>query len=300
MAHPEGLRRQLQRRDVQQRPGLQRRLRTGKVRHVLRRRHRCLGQEHGPDVDLPRYLQPVLRLPAGFRKGSWIDCGPSCALSSTCRAHFGDLLEGTVTVGDFGGAGSATGKVAEILERPPVKPVQRLNQIRGAVPCQHPRTQGVTVDPAFKRRRTSGSTDSSTLVTVSGADTYSGVPNDTYTDAVAGDEKTGTDGPAASPHPATARSALTSWAARKGRRRRPVSEVTPVGRVRKVPPPRDAWHALSPQQASPGTSTGTARARTRRCGTCPPGGRQDLTDTTLTPGSPNPHGSPPTEKDRSP
>ncbi|NBE56209.1 alpha-amylase, partial [Streptomyces sp. YC537] len=139
-----------------------------------------------------------------FQKGQRIDCGPTCPLSTTGRAYFGDHLQGTVTAGDFGSVEGATGKVAETLEQPLVKHVQRLNQIRRAVPALQKgqyATQGVTGDMAFKRRYTSGSTDSFALVTVSGTATYTGVPNGKYTDAVTGDEKTVTDGNLSVPAP---------------------------------------------------------------------------------------------------
>jgi hypothetical protein len=47
---------------------------------------------------------------------------------------------------------------------------------------------------AFKRRYTSGSTDSFALVTVTVDATYTGIPNGTYRDAVTGDVKTVSDG----------------------------------------------------------------------------------------------------------
>ncbi|MGE6737933.1 alpha-amylase, partial [Streptomyces sp. NPDC059900] len=78
-----------------------------------------------------------------------------------------------------------------------VKHVQRLNQIRRAVPALQSgqySTEGINGQMAYKRRYTSGSVDSFALVTVSGEASYSGIPNGTYTDAVTGDKKTVTDG----------------------------------------------------------------------------------------------------------
>jgi hypothetical protein len=92
---------------------------------------------------------------------------------------------------------SAAGAVAAAPEKPPVKHVQRLNEIRRAIPAlQMGRysTEGITGGMAFKRRRTSDGTDSFALVTVSGGALYTGIPNGTYTDAVTGDTRTVSDG----------------------------------------------------------------------------------------------------------
>lgn len=132
-----------------------------------------------------------------FQKGEKIDCGPSCPLASTGRAYYGDHLEGTVTAPEFGKVDEATGAVAKTLEQPLVKHVQRLNQIRRAVPALQSgqySTEGITGDMAFKRRYTAADTDSFALVTVTGAASFTGIPNGTYTDAVTGDTKTVTDG----------------------------------------------------------------------------------------------------------
>ncbi len=132
-----------------------------------------------------------------FQKGKKIDCGPTCPLASTGRAYFGDHLAGSVTATDFGKVGSASGPVATTLDQPLVKHLQRLNQIRRAVPALQMgqySTEGISGQMAFKRRYTSGSTDSFALVTVSGSATYTGIPNGTYTDAVTGDVKTVSSG----------------------------------------------------------------------------------------------------------
>ncbi|MFD3924929.1 carbohydrate binding domain-containing protein [Streptomyces sp. NPDC058614] len=132
-----------------------------------------------------------------FQAGKQIDCGPTCPLASTGRAYYGDQLNGTVTASEFGKADSASGQVATTLAQPLVKHLQRLNQIRRAIPALQMgqySTDGISGSMAFKRRYTSGSTDSFALVTVTGAATYTGIPNGTYTDAVTGDVKTVSNG----------------------------------------------------------------------------------------------------------
>ncbi|MFF3838831.1 carbohydrate binding domain-containing protein [Streptomyces sp. NPDC001930] len=132
-----------------------------------------------------------------FQKGKKIDCGPSCPLATTGRAYFGDHVAGSVTASDFSQVSAASGAVATTLEQPLVKHVQRLNQIRRAIPALQTgqySTEGISGGMAFKRRYTSGSTDSFALVTVSGGATYTGIPNGTYTDAVTGDVRTVSDG----------------------------------------------------------------------------------------------------------
>ncbi|WP_406327789.1 carbohydrate binding domain-containing protein [Streptomyces sp. NBC_00203] len=132
-----------------------------------------------------------------FQKGKQIDCGPTCPLATTGRAYYGDHLAGSVTASDFSKADSASGEVATTLAQPLVKHLQRLNQIRRAIPALQMgqySTDGVSGSMAFKRRYTSGSTDSFALVTVTGDATYTGIPNGTYTDAVTGDVKTVSNG----------------------------------------------------------------------------------------------------------
>lgn len=70
-----------------------------------------------------------------FQAGRKIDCGPTCPLATTGRAYYGDHLAGTVTASDFGKTDSASGQVATTLSQPLVKHLQRLNQIRRAVPA---------------------------------------------------------------------------------------------------------------------------------------------------------------------
>ncbi|MGQ4378250.1 carbohydrate binding domain-containing protein [Streptomyces sp. SAS_267] len=132
-----------------------------------------------------------------FQAGKPIDCGPTCPLATTGRAYYGDHLAGSVTASDFGKADSASGEVATTLAQPLVKHLQRLNQIRRAIPALQSgqySTDGISGSMAFKRRYTSGSTDSFALVTVTGDATFTGIPNGTYTDAVTGTVKTVTGG----------------------------------------------------------------------------------------------------------
>ncbi|RUL94158.1 carbohydrate binding domain-containing protein [Verrucosispora sp. FIM060022] len=133
-----------------------------------------------------------------FQKGAPIDCGPSCPLATTGRAYYGGHLAGSVTAADFGVVASASGTVAQTLDKPLVKHVQRLNQIRRAIPALQKgqySTAGISGNQmAYKRRFTEGGVDSFALVTVSGSATFTGVPNGTYTDAVTGDVKVVTNG----------------------------------------------------------------------------------------------------------
>ncbi|MER7312521.1 MULTISPECIES: carbohydrate binding domain-containing protein [Streptomyces] len=134
-----------------------------------------------------------------FQAGKRIDCGPSCPLASTGRAYFGDHLAGDVTASGFGTVGSASGPVAGTLAKPLVKHVQRLNQIRRAVPALQMgqySTEGISGSMAYKRRYTDAAsgTDSFALVTVTGGATYTGIPDGRYTDAVTGDTQVVTGG----------------------------------------------------------------------------------------------------------
>ncbi|MFH8935481.1 carbohydrate binding domain-containing protein [Streptomyces griseosporeus] len=132
-----------------------------------------------------------------FQKGARIDCGPTCPLATTGRAYYGDHLKGSLTVSDFSRVDAASGEIATTLAQPLVKHLQRLNQIRRAIPALQMgqySTDGISGGMAFKRRYTGGGTDSFALVTVSGAATYTGIPNGTYRDAVTGDVRTVTGG----------------------------------------------------------------------------------------------------------
>jgi glycosidase len=132
-----------------------------------------------------------------FQAGKQIDCGPTCPLATTGRAYYGDHVAGTVTATDYGVVGGASGAVATTLAQPLVKHLQRLNQIRRAIPALQTgqySTDGITGDMAYKRRYTAGPVDSFALVAVSSAATFAGIPNGTYTDAVSGDVKVVTTG----------------------------------------------------------------------------------------------------------
>ncbi|SNY75580.1 alpha-amylase family glycosyl hydrolase [Paractinoplanes atraurantiacus] len=132
-----------------------------------------------------------------FQAGQRIDCGPTCPLATTGRAYYGDHVAGSVTAADFGVVSSASGQVATTLSKPLVKHVQRLNQIRRAIPALQMgqySTEGVSGGMAFKRRYTSGAVDSFALVTLSGGATFTGVPNGTYVDAVTGESRNVTNG----------------------------------------------------------------------------------------------------------
>ncbi|MCD0445088.1 starch-binding protein [Glycomyces sp. A-F 0318] len=132
-----------------------------------------------------------------FQAGVRIDCGPTCPLAETGRAYFGDHLEGALAVSDFGRVDSASGAVAATLDQPLVQHLQRLNEIRRAVPAlsmgQYS-TEGVSGGIAFKRRYTDDATDSFALVAITGSATFSGIPDGTYTDAVTGATQTVTGG----------------------------------------------------------------------------------------------------------
>ncbi|MEU3791520.1 carbohydrate binding domain-containing protein [Streptomyces fructofermentans] len=132
-----------------------------------------------------------------FQKGRKIDCGPTCPLATTGRAYYGAHVAGSVTASEFGKADSVSGEVANTLAQPLARHLQRLNQIRRAVPALQSgqySTEGISGGMAFKRRYTSGATDSFALVTVTGGATYTGIPNGTYRDAVTGDVRTVSNG----------------------------------------------------------------------------------------------------------
>ncbi len=131
-----------------------------------------------------------------FMKGAEIDVGPKMPLAETGRAYFGDYLEGTVTASDFSEY-TASGKVSETLSSPLAKHVQRLNQIRRAVPALQMgqySTEGCGGGMAYKRRYTADGIDSYCLVTVSGSTTFTGVENGTYVEAVTGNKVTVSNG----------------------------------------------------------------------------------------------------------
>ncbi|WP_374510998.1 carbohydrate binding domain-containing protein [Niveibacterium sp.] len=134
-----------------------------------------------------------------FQAGKQIDCGATCPLANTGRAYYGNNIEGSVTASDFGVVASASGTVATTLQKPLVKHLQRLNQIRRKIPAlqlgQYS-TANVSGGIAYKRRYTDSSKgiDSFALVSISGGATFSNIPNGTYKDAVTGAVVTVTNG----------------------------------------------------------------------------------------------------------
>lgn len=103
-------------------------------------------------------------------------------------------------------AASENAATANMLGKPLVKHLQRLNEIRRSVPALQMgqySTDGITGSMAYKRRctDTASGVDSFALVTVTGAHTYAGIPNGTYKDAVTGDTQVVTGGTLAVPAP---------------------------------------------------------------------------------------------------
>ena len=132
-----------------------------------------------------------------FQKGLVIDPGVA-TLSQTGRAYFGDYLEGNVNATDFSEY-TASGTVADTLNKPLAKHLQRLNQIRRAIPALQKgqySTEGVSGDMSFKRGYTDPETGEKSFccVAVTNSATFSSIPNGTYIDAVTGDTKTVTNG----------------------------------------------------------------------------------------------------------
>ncbi len=132
-----------------------------------------------------------------FRKGSVIDNGPNIALRETGRAYFGGYIKGDVNVTDFAQYSNAEGNIATTLSHPLAMHIQRLNQIRAAVPALRKgqySTDGCSGSFAFKRRFTDAAIDSYALVAISGGATFSNILNGTYVDCVTGDTKNVTNG----------------------------------------------------------------------------------------------------------
>ena len=139
-----------------------------------------------------------------FRKGKVMDKGTDEALFNTGRAYYGGYLTGEVTAADFGEVASASGNVAATLSRPLAHHLQRLNKIRAAVPAlrkgQYSKSGcSSSGGYAFKRRYTSGNTDSYALIALNSTATFTGVLNGTYRDCVTGDVITVTDGTLTTP-----------------------------------------------------------------------------------------------------
>lgn len=129
-----------------------------------------------------------------FGKGNVIDKGPNLPLSETCRAYYGDYIEGDVTTTDFGDY-KASGTVAETLNSPLCQQLTKLNKMRRAIPALQ-KGQYTTDSKyvsggnmAYVRRYTDAASnvDSLACVAISGGATFTNLPNGTYIDAVTGD-----------------------------------------------------------------------------------------------------------------
>ncbi len=135
-----------------------------------------------------------------FQKGVVIDVGPNKPLAQTGRAYFGENIEGTVTATDFSEY-TASGKVAETLNNPLAKHIQKLNAIRRAIPALQKgqytvSSNYVSGNMAYIKRYTNADEgiDSLALVAVTSGATFKNIPNGKYIDAVSGDVKNVTDG----------------------------------------------------------------------------------------------------------
>ncbi len=128
-----------------------------------------------------------------FKKGFPIDRGPTIPLRESGRAYFGGYITGDLVVEDFASYSNALGNVAVSLKHPLSLHIQRLNQIRMAVPALRKgqyATEGVSGNNlAYKRRYTDEQTDSYVLVSISGNATFNNILNGTYVDAITGDTK---------------------------------------------------------------------------------------------------------------
>ena len=138
-----------------------------------------------------------------FKAGNPIDVGPNAPLEKTGRAYFGDKLEGTVTATDFTKY-SASGTVANTLNAPLSKHIQKLNAIRRAVPALQKGQYTcdgnyVSGDMAYIRRYTGGGVDSLACVAVSGGATFKNIPNGKYVEAVTGETVTVSNGTLSAP-----------------------------------------------------------------------------------------------------
>ena len=124
-----------------------------------------------------------------FAKGLVIDVGPNAPLAETGRAYLGEHLEGTVTASDFSEY-SASGTVANTLNSPLAKHIQKLNAIRrSCTALQKGQYARGSNDLSFVRRYTADGIDSLACVAISGGASFSGLPNGKYVDAVTGDVK---------------------------------------------------------------------------------------------------------------
>ena len=132
-----------------------------------------------------------------FQKGKVIDGGINTALAETGRAYFGDKIEGSVDVIDFGRYTNATGEMAKSLAYPLSQHIQRLNRLRAAIPALRKgqySTEGCSGGMSFKRRYTDDTTDSFALIALTSDAKFTGIPGGTYVDAITGDTKTVAEG----------------------------------------------------------------------------------------------------------
>lgn len=127
-----------------------------------------------------------------FKAGAIIDKGPNIPLKESGRAYYGGYIKGSINVNDFADYSNASGNIAQTLNHPLAKHIQRLSQIRMAVPAlrkgQYSK-DNCSGSYAFKRRYVDSNTDSYALVCISGGATFNNIPNGTYIDAVTGDTK---------------------------------------------------------------------------------------------------------------
>ncbi len=134
-----------------------------------------------------------------FAKDLPIDVGPNAPLAKTGRAYFGDHLEGSVNATDFTKY-TASGKVAETLNAPLAKHLQKLNAIRRAVPAlqkgqyTHDGNYVSGGQMSYIRRYTGEGIDSLACVAITDGATFKNIPNGKYIDAVTGDVKNVTNG----------------------------------------------------------------------------------------------------------
>ncbi|MBP9019873.1 MAG: starch-binding protein, partial [Bacteroidales bacterium] len=127
-----------------------------------------------------------------FKKGCPIDKGPTIPLKESGRAYYGGYISGTLNVNDFASYTNATGNVAVTLKHPLARHIQRLSQIRMAIPALRKgeySTEGQQNNLAFKRRYVDATTDSYVCVAISESFTFNNVLNGTYVDAITGDTK---------------------------------------------------------------------------------------------------------------
>ncbi len=134
-----------------------------------------------------------------FAKNLQIDVGPNAPLANTGRAYFGDQLQGTVTATDFSKY-TASGTVANTLNSPLSKHLQKLNAIRRAIPAlqkgqyTHDGAYVSGGEMSYIRRYTGEGIDSLACVAVTDGATFKNLPNGKYIDAVTGDVKNVTNG----------------------------------------------------------------------------------------------------------